>query len=105
MTVHRIPQSRAERLIAIGRFVLAIASFAAIYFDPLEPSRFPALTYSMLAAYALYSLLTVLWTLAAPETSRRAQLTGHLLDLTFFGTINHLTFGPTNRSRAPSRQR
>jgi signal transduction histidine kinase len=96
MTVRRIPQSRAERLIAIGRFVLAIASFAAIYFDPLEPSRFPTLTYSMLAVYAVYSLLTVLWTVAAPETSRRAQVTSHLLDLTFFGAINHLTFGPTS---------
>ena len=96
MSMRRIPQSRAERLIAVGRFVLAIAAFAAIYFDPLEPSRFPAVTYGMLGAYAVYSLLTVLWATFAPGTSRRAQLAGHLLDLSFFGTINHLTFGPTS---------
>ena len=94
--MRRIPQSRAERLIAVGRFVLAIASFAAIYFDPLEPSRYPVVTYAMLGAYAVYSLLTVLWAAFAPGTSRRAQLAGHVLDLTFFGTINHLTFGPTS---------
>src|SRR5215213_5620270 len=96
MPMRRIPQSRAERLIAVGRFVLAIASFAAIYFDPLEPSRVPALTYSMLAVYACYSLLTVIWTAVSPATSRRVQVFSHLLDLTFFGTINHLTFGPTS---------
>jgi signal transduction histidine kinase len=92
----RLPQSRAERLIAAGRFVLAIASFAAIYLDPLEPSRSASLTYSLLGAYAIYSLLTVVWTAIAPGTSRRAQWAGHLLDLAFFGTINQLTFGPTS---------
>ncbi|MFL6247750.1 MAG: sensor histidine kinase [Thermoanaerobaculia bacterium] len=96
MPTRRVPQSRAERLIAIGRFALAIASFAAIYFDPLEPSRFPALTYSLLGAYAVYSLLTVVWTAAAAGISRRAQVTSHLLDLAFFGAINQLTFGPTS---------
>jgi len=96
MPTRRIPQSRAERLIAAGRLSLAIASFGAIYFDPIEPSRFPTLANSMLAAYAVYSLAVMLWSAAARETSRRAQLASHLLDLTFFGTINHLTFGPTS---------
>jgi signal transduction histidine kinase len=96
MPMRRIPQSRAERLIAVGRSVLAVASFAAIYFDPLEPSRHPAITYAMLGAYAVYAVLAALWAAFAPGTSRRAQLAGHLLDMAFFGAINHLTFGSTS---------
>ena len=94
--VTRLPQSRAERLIAVGRLVLALASLWAIYLDPLEPALFPALTYTMLAAYAVYALLVLVWTLIARETSSRWQVVSHLIDLTFFGTINHMTFGPTS---------
>src|SRR5215212_1554140 len=96
MPTRHVPQSRAERLIAGGRFLLAIASFGAIYFDPLEPSRFPTLTYSLLAAYAAYSLLIAVLTVAMPGSSRRAQLASHLVDLSFFGTVNYMTFGATS---------
>src|SRR5436305_10680992 len=43
-----IPQSRAERLIALGRAVLATASIGAIYLDPLQPDRYPVVTYTLL---------------------------------------------------------
>lgn len=94
---HRgVPQSRAERLIALGRFVLAVASLGAIYLDPLEPERFPALTYTLLIAYATYALLVVAWSIYAAGISRTAQIASHLVDLTFFGTINFMTAGPTS---------
>jgi len=95
MPTRRIPQSRAERLIALGRFVLAVASFGAIYLDPPVPSRYPALTYSLLAAYSAYALAVLLWNVAASTTTRRALLITHVLDLVFFGVINATTFGPT----------
>ena len=94
---HRaVPQSRAERLIATGRFVLAVASLGAIYLDPFEPSRYPALAYSLLAVYAAYALMAVAWSLYAGGISRRAQIASHVIDLTFFGTINFMTAGPTS---------
>jgi len=96
MTPRVIPQSRAERLIAGGRFALALASFGAIYFDPLEPPRSAALTYGLLAAYAVYSLVILSWNAATRQTTQRWLLTTHVVDLTFFGTINYMTFGPTS---------
>jgi signal transduction histidine kinase len=96
MATRSFPQSRAERLIALGRFVLAIASFGAIYLDPLEPSRNPALTYSLLAAYSTYALAVVLWNIAASTTTYRTMVASHVFDLLFFGTINATTFGPTS---------
>jgi signal transduction histidine kinase len=96
MSDHRFPQSRAERLIALGRLVLAVASFGAIYLDPLEPSRYAAATYALLAAYSVYSLALALWTLGSTTTTRLVQLVTHVLDLTCFGVINYLTFGPTS---------
>jgi len=94
---HRgVPQSRAERLIAVGRFVLAVASLGAIYLDPLEPARFPALAYGLLIAYSVYALLAVGWSFYAAGISRSAQIASHLVDLTFFGTINFMTAGPAS---------
>ncbi|HVE70391.1 MAG TPA: histidine kinase [Thermoanaerobaculia bacterium] len=96
MSNGRFPQSRAERLIALGRLVLAAASYAAIYLDPLEPSRYAVLTYSLLAAYSLYSLVVAVWALVADTTTRRTLLVTHCVDILFFGAINYLTFGPTS---------
>lgn len=91
-----VPQSRAERLIAAGRFVLAVASFGAIWLDPLEPSRYPTFTYVWLGIYAVYAAATVVRTEAAPAVSRRGQVASHLIDLVFFGVINFVTLGPTS---------
>ena len=96
MSTRRFPQSRAERLIALGRFVLSIASFGAIYLDPLEPSVHATLTYSLLAAYTLYSLLVFLWSASASTTSQTSLLVTHAVDIVFFGAINYFTFGPTS---------
>jgi signal transduction histidine kinase len=96
MSQRLTPQSRAERLIAVGRLALALASLAAIYFDPLEPSRFPAFTYGLLVVYAVYALAVAIWSVAAHVTTQRWLLVSHLIDLTFFGTINYTTFGPTS---------
>ena len=96
MPTRHLPQSRAERLIAGGRFLLALASWGAIYFDPLEPARFPTLTYSLLAAYACYSLLIGIRSAASPASPHRAQVISHLVDLAFFGVVNYLTAGSTS---------
>ena len=96
MAIQRIPQSRAERLIALGRCVLAVASYGAVYLDPLEPALYPTLTYSLLAGYSVYAMLLLLWNVTAATTSPRTLVTTHVIDLVFFGVINATTFGPTS---------
>lgn len=96
MTIRRRPQSRAERIIAASRLFLALASFGAIYLDPLEPSLYPAFTYGLLAAYALYAIAVAIWTALSPVTSQEWLIVSHLIDLTVFGSINYMTFGPTS---------
>src|ERR1044071_4768889 len=92
-----IPQSRAERLIALGRALIAGAAFGAIYLDPLEPSLHPTATYALLVGYVLYALAFVGWTIVAPgESSRRVRIASHAFDLTFAGTVNYLTAGASS---------
>jgi hypothetical protein len=92
-----IPQSRAERLIAIGRAVIAAAAFGAIYIDPLEPSLHPTATYVLLIGYSLYALAFALWTIAAPAGSSHAVRIGsHIFDLAFFSAVNYLTAGASS---------
>lgn len=90
------PQGRVERLIAFGRLVLALASFAAVYLDPFEPSRYPELTYSLLGIYAFYATAAAIWSVAAPDASRHRQVAMHVVDLVFFGAINGLTAGASS---------
>lgn len=92
-----IPQSRAERLIAIGRAVIAAAAFGAIYLDPLEPSLHPRATYGLLVGYTVYALVFAVWAIAAPAgTSRAVRLGSHAFDLAFFCTVNYLTAGASS---------
>jgi signal transduction histidine kinase len=86
-----IPQSRAERLIASGRSVLAAASLGAVY---LEPTDHPQLTWWLLGLYTLYALCFVIWTLFGPAgLSIRISIGSHVLDLVIFGAINYLSAG------------
>lgn len=91
-----VPQSRAERLIATGRLVLAVAALTAIYLDPLEPARYVAFAYSLLVAYALYALIVAIWSAAATLHSTRWQIISHAADLAFFGVINYTTAGTSS---------
>jgi signal transduction histidine kinase len=90
------PQSLVERLVAGSRFVLAAAAFAAIYLDPLEPSHHPAITYSLLAGYAIYAAVLLSVSLLASRFSITGQIVSHTVDLTVFGVVNYLTAGPAN---------
>ena len=92
-----IPQSRAERLIALGRAVIAAAAFGAVYIDPLESALQPRATYALLIVYTAYALVFAVWTIAAPVGSSRAVRIGtHVVDLAFFGAINYLTAGASS---------
>jgi signal transduction histidine kinase len=90
-----IPHVRAERAVAIARVTLALASLAAIYLDPTEPTRFSRLTYSLLASYSVYSLV-LLGFASSPVFHRRWRIATHLIDLGVFTSLVYLTEGPTS---------
>jgi len=86
-----IPQSRAERLIASGRSVLAVASLGAVY---LEPTHLQTFTLWLLGTYTLYALGFLVWTLFGPAgIAMRASIGSHVVDLLVFGAINFLSAG------------
>jgi signal transduction histidine kinase len=90
------PHSRAERLIATGRFVLASSSLAAIYFEPSTPARYERVTYGLLVVYAAYALATAVlaWRTRVPSTHWR--FLSHGLDLVLFSIFVYLTEGPAS---------
>lgn len=89
-------RQRAERLIVVGRVVLASASLLAIWFDPGEPARHPRLAYGLLGTYVFYSLVMVLlvWrSSGAPEWLRRLT---QVVDLAIFSSLLYFTAGTTS---------
>jgi signal transduction histidine kinase len=89
-------QSRAERLIAAGRVVLAAFFLLAIWLDPFEPSRYARITYITLTCYLGYALILVIviWHTNIPRGCW--QIITHALDLTIFVVIIFFTQGPTS---------
>ncbi|HWM94580.1 MAG TPA: sensor histidine kinase [Thermoanaerobaculia bacterium] len=88
--------SRAERLIASGRVVLAAVSWLAVWFDPDEPARHPQIAYGLLAGYFVYSLviLALVWRSGTGSELYRRASQG--LDLAFFSLMLFFTAGTTN---------
>ena len=88
------PQGRTERLITVGRVVLAAASLLAVWLDPTQPAKYAGTTYALMIAYVVYSLLLALlvWSSAVPLNGLR--LTTHGIDLGVFCVFIFLTNGP-----------
>jgi hypothetical protein len=88
--------SRAERLVAGGRVVLATFSLLAIYIDPTEPAKYRELTYSLLVAFVLYALGVALWTWPRLTQGRTWTIATHLADMLFFTVLIYFTEGPVS---------
>ncbi|HSG39303.1 MAG TPA: sensor histidine kinase [Thermoanaerobaculia bacterium] len=90
------PQSRAERLIAGGRVVLAASSLFAVWFDPSEPAKYAPIAYSLLGLYVIYSVViaSLVWRSDAP--SNRQGVITHCFDFLFFSLFIYFTAGPTS---------
>jgi len=91
------PQSRAERLIAAGRVVLAASSLVAIWLAPSEPVRRPAVAYALLGAYLAYAVAVALW-VSRSETppGQRGRVATLAVDLVFFSLFIAFTSGPAS---------
>lgn len=90
------PQSRAERLIAAGRVVLAISALFAIWFDPSEPVNLARIAYTLLVAYVVYAvgIAALVWRSDAP--SERQRWVTQAVDLVFFSFFLYFTVGTAN---------
>jgi signal transduction histidine kinase len=94
-TVGRHTQ-RFERNLAAGRAFLATSALVAIYFDPTEPARFAALVYTLLAVYALYSIV-LLWAVRrSPRLALRASVVMHGVDLGWASALTFFSEGPAS---------
>lgn len=90
------PHARAERLIATGRFVLALASLTAVYLEPSTPAQHQRATYTLLVVYTVYALLAAAVAWRSPVPSARGRLVSHALDLLLFTIFVYLTEGPAS---------
>jgi signal transduction histidine kinase len=90
------PQSRAERLIAAGRVVLAASSLFAVWLDPTEPAKYAQVAYSLLAFYVLYSGIIAVVVFHSDPPPNRQRLFTQVFDLSFFSLFLYLTAGPAS---------
>lgn len=91
------PQGRAERLLAASRALLASCSLFAVWFDPTEPAKYVAITYSLMVGYVGYALLLVFLAWRSDVTLVRARLFTHCIDLAIFSLLIYVTEGaPTS---------
>lgn len=88
-----VPADRAERVLAVGRAFLTVTGLGAVYLDPTEPARLAALTYVVLAAYAVYSL-AVLVILHRVRIRRHHTLLLHATDIAWTALLTSISEGP-----------
>jgi len=74
-------QGRAERLIAVGRVVLAVLSLFAVWLNPSEPTRYAATAYGLLIAYVAYSVAIAALVASRGALAGPAVAAIHALDL------------------------
>lgn len=95
-SVYYTPSVRAERMVAIGRFLLAVVSLVAVWIDPTSPMKYASTTYTILAAYAVYALGIAIVVFSNVSRGLQIRLATHLIDLVFFSGVIYLTEGATS---------
>ena len=90
------PQSRAERLIATGRMVLAVVTLLAVRLAPAVPVERFEIFYTVLIWYVFYALFLALleWSLRAPLL--RLRLVTHVFDLGVFALFLFFSEDPAS---------
>ncbi len=87
---------RVERVLASARAFLAVASLIAVWLDPTEPARHPALTYTLLTLYALHSVIALAWLRDRQRASPELCLALHTVDIIWPAIISLFTAGPNS---------
>jgi signal transduction histidine kinase len=98
MAVASVPRlsalsARADRIVALGRTVLAAATLLTAWLGGHEPPRHQALVCAILAAYTLYAIVfaAVIW--RREMLDDRTLLAAHAGDLVVMAVLLHLTLG------------
>jgi signal transduction histidine kinase len=94
--VDGMPAARLERVLGVGRAFLTVTALGAIYLDPTEPSRLAAVTYGVLAAYALYSTLVLVWIQSGPPISPLHGRLLHGTDILWTSALTFVSEGPVS---------
>ena len=90
------PIARLERVLAVGRAFLTVSALTAIYLDPTQPARLAAVTYAVLAAYAVYSVIVLVY---VHRTARMNVTHGHVLhglDVLWTAALTFVSEGPVS---------
>ena len=96
MSTPYTPRMRPERLVVVGRVVLASSSLFAVWLDPAEPAKHSQVAYSLLAAYLGYATLVALHVWRWEAASARWRVATHAFDLLFFSLFIYFTEGPSS---------
>ena len=91
-----VPAARLERVLSVGRAFLTVAALAAIYLDPTQPARLAAVTYAVLGAYVVYSLVVLV---VVHRMARFSVAHGHLLhgcDVLWTALLTFVSEGPVS---------
>ncbi len=84
-----------EHAIAFARVVLACASLAAVWADPVEPIRFAELTYTLHVIYVMYSVVLAALT-RGRTSSEYLPIVTHVVDIAAFAVFQFLSLGPSS---------
>jgi len=87
------PAARLERVLAIGRAFLTVSGLISIYIDPTEPARLAELTYAVLFAYALYSLIVLAFVHRATRLALRDGEILHSIDILWTAALTFISNG------------
>ena len=87
---------RIERLLSVGRMVLAFASLVGVYIDPTEPTRFSGICYSLLVAYTIIAALVFGLLHVRPQIAQFLVVWLHVFDIVLATALTIFTTGPSS---------
>jgi signal transduction histidine kinase len=90
------PFIRSERLIAVGRVVLAAAALAAVWADPEQPVRLVPIVYGALVAYLGYAVVVLAFVVTKTAPASWLPLATHVVDIATSPVLMYLTEGPAS---------
>ncbi len=87
---------QVERTLATARVFLSVSSLIAIVLDPTHPGGFAAVTITLMAVYAIHSLLILALVRIRRESTPAFRLSVHAIDLLWPALISVFTTGPNS---------
>jgi signal transduction histidine kinase len=90
------PPLQLERVLAVGRAFLTVTGLIAIYLDPTEPTRLQAITYSVLLAYAFYSVAVLAYVHRSVRLGAKHGRLLHGLDILWTSALTFVSAGPVS---------